>query len=53
MEPFFYIERCLLKILKGSGWGEISIEFEKGKRGKLVVMGRMTISDRFIISPTV
>ncbi|NJK29920.1 MAG: hypothetical protein HC940_07085 [Acaryochloris sp. SU_5_25] len=29
MEPFFYIERCLLQILKGSGWGEISIEFEK------------------------
>ncbi|NJK41710.1 MAG: hypothetical protein HC934_10825 [Acaryochloridaceae cyanobacterium SU_2_1] len=49
--PYVYVERCLLKILRGSGWGEISIDFHQGRQGKVVAVGRMTLSDRILISP--
>lgn len=47
-----YIERCLIKILKSSGWGELSVKFKRGRKEKVVVVGEMTISDRFIITPS-
>jgi hypothetical protein len=47
--PFGYLETGLLKILQASGHGEVAVEFEPDRKGKIVMIGRMTMSDRFVL----
>jgi hypothetical protein len=47
--PFGYLETGLLEILQRSGHGEIALEFEPGRQGNVVMIGRTTMSDRFLL----
>ncbi|NMF83955.1 hypothetical protein [Nodosilinea sp. P-1105] len=49
--PFSFLERSLFQVLTTTGHGTVCLEFEPRRRGKAFVVGRVTFSYRWPLSP--
>jgi hypothetical protein len=50
-KPFYHLEESLLEILGKTGHGKVALEFEKDRRGNIVVLCFATFSYRCVVLP--